>query len=109
MELTIREHPSYHLKTSIIQLRFEYSFEHTLKSIQIFKSNKKWHLTVVQEVLVFLRTECLLTSIVCKHCPDTMNSLHGLLNCERGGLDCHVITPAYRTRVNYIAHVSPSV
>ena len=36
-----------------------------------------------------------------------VNSLHRLLNCERGGLDCHVITPAYRTRVNYIAHVTP--
>jgi len=23
------------------------------------------------------------------------NSLHGLLNCEIGGLDCHVITTEY--------------
>jgi len=27
-----------------------------------------------------------------------MNSLHGQLNCEIGGLDCHVITTEYRTR-----------
>ena len=31
-----------------------------------------------------------------------MNSLHGLLNCEIGGLDCHVITTEYRTRVHCI-------
>ena len=26
-----------------------------------------------------------------------VNSLHGLFNCEIGGLDCHVITTEYRT------------
>ena len=31
-----------------------------------------------------------------------LNSLHGLLNCEIGGLDCHVITTEYRTRVHCI-------
>jgi len=31
-----------------------------------------------------------------------MNSLKRLLNCEIGGLDCHVITTEYRTRVNCI-------
>ena len=31
-----------------------------------------------------------------------MNSLHGLLNCEIEGLDCHVITTEYRTRVHCI-------
>ena len=25
-----------------------------------------------------------------------VNSLHGLLNCEIGGLDCHVITTEYK-------------
>jgi len=30
------------------------------------------------------------------------NSLHGLLNCEIGELDCHVITTEYRTRVHCI-------
>jgi len=30
-----------------------------------------------------------------------MNSLHGLLNCEIGELDCHVMTTEYRTRVHY--------
>ena len=31
-----------------------------------------------------------------------MNSLHGRLNCEIGGLDCRVITTEYRTRVHCI-------
>jgi len=31
-----------------------------------------------------------------------VNSLHRLLNCEIGGLDCHVITTEYRTRVHGI-------
>ena len=29
-----------------------------------------------------------------------MNLLHGLLNCEIGVLDCHVITVEYKTRVH---------
>jgi len=29
-----------------------------------------------------------------------VNLLHRLLNCEIGGLDCHVITTKYRTRVH---------
>jgi len=31
-----------------------------------------------------------------------VNSLHGLLNCEIGGLDCRVITTGYRIRVQCI-------
>jgi len=31
-----------------------------------------------------------------------VNSLHGRLNCEIGGLDCRVITTEYRTRVHCI-------
>ena len=31
-----------------------------------------------------------------------MSSLHGLLNCEIGRLDCRVITTEYRTRVHCI-------
>ena len=44
-----------------------------------------------------------------------VNSLHGLLNCEIGGLDCHVITTEYITRVhvtpifNALVHVNHSV
>ena len=48
-----------------------------------------------------------------------MNSLHRLLNCEIGGLDCRVITTEYRTSVhcihmyhlfcNALAHVIYSV
>jgi len=33
------------------------------------------------------------------------NSLNGLLNCEIGGLDCHVITTEYRTRVHCLRHM----
>jgi len=32
----------------------------------------------------------------------TRNSLHRLLNCEIGELDCRVITTEYRTRVHCI-------
>jgi len=31
-----------------------------------------------------------------------VNSLHRLLNCEIGGLDCHVTTTEYRTLVHFI-------
>ena len=31
-----------------------------------------------------------------------VNSLHWLFNCEIVGLDCHIITPEYRTRVHCI-------
>ena len=31
-----------------------------------------------------------------------VNSLHELLNCAIGGLDCHAITAEYRTRVHCI-------
>ena len=31
-----------------------------------------------------------------------LNSLHRLLICEIGGLDCHVTTTEYRTRVHWI-------
>jgi len=31
-----------------------------------------------------------------------VNSLHELLNCEIGGLDCHVITTVHRPRVHCI-------
>ena len=35
-----------------------------------------------------------------------VNSFHGLLNCEIGGSDCHVITTEYRT---VYTHLSPFV
>ena len=31
-----------------------------------------------------------------------VNTLHGLLDCEMGELDWHVITREYRTRVHFI-------
>ena len=43
------------------------------------------------------------TEVLYTHIDQTLvNSLHGLLNCEIGGLDCHVITTEYRTRVQCI-------
>jgi len=32
----------------------------------------------------------------------TRNSLHGPLNCEIGGLNCHISITQYRTRVHCI-------
>ena len=41
---------------------------------------------------------CLQQKILYTNIDQThMNSLHGLLNCEIGGLECHVITTEYRT------------
>jgi len=41
--------------------------------------------------------------VLCTKIDQTLvNSLHGLLNCEIGGLDCRVITTEYRTRVHCI-------
>ena len=36
-----------------------------------------------------------------------MNSLHGLLNCEIGELDCHVITAEYKIMYPLYTHVTP--
>ena len=49
-------------------------------------------------VFVVLNTCLLYTNIV----QTLKNSLHRLLNCEIGGLDCHVITTEYRTCVHCI-------
>jgi len=39
--------------------------------------------------------------VLCTKIDQTLvNSLHGLLNCEIGGLDCRVFTTEYRTRVH---------
>ena len=40
-----------------------------------------------------------------RHWPDTRESFYGLLNCEIGGLDYHVTTTKYRTRLHCI-HIS---
>ena len=42
----------------------------------------------------------LIITIVYTYWFDTRDSLHGLLNCEIGGSDCHVITTEYKTRVH---------
>jgi len=47
---------------------------------------------------VYLKQELVYTKI--DH--TLMNSLHVLLNCEIGGLDSHVITTEYKTRVQCI-------
>jgi len=49
-------------------------------------------------VFVVLNTCLLYTNIV----QTLKNSLHRLLNCEIGGLDCSVITTEYRTCVHCI-------
>ena len=36
-----------------------------------------------------------------------VNSLHGLLNYEIGGLDCHVITIDYKNKCSLYTHVTP--
>ena len=42
------------------------------------------------------------TILYTKNDQKLLNSLHGLLNCEIGGLDCRVITTEYRPRVQCI-------
>ena len=69
-----------------------------------------WYLTCILNVtFLYKQGTCSLLSflnwhIVYKHWPDCLsilvNSLHGLLNWEIGGLDCHVITKEYRTRAH---------
>ena len=47
----------------------------------------------------------LLTGVLYTNIDQTLvNSLHRLLNCELGGLDCHVIITEYRTR-GYCIHM----
>ena len=44
-----------------------------------------------------------LPRLIYTHIDQTLvKSLHGLLNCEIGGLDCRVITTEYKTRVHGI-------
>jgi len=48
-------------------------------------------------------TVCWIVKLVHGNIDQTLvNSLHGLLNCEIGGLMCHVITTEYRTCVHCI-------
>ena len=53
-----------------------------------------------REYLFHLRNK---TSLLYRNIDQKLvNSLHRLLNCEIGGLDCRVITPEYKTRVHCI-------
>jgi len=56
--------------------------------------------------MFFIYTNCLLhlkMIVLYTNIYQTLvNSLHGLLNCETGGLDCRVITTECRTRVHCI-------
>jgi len=56
--------------------------------------------------MFFIYTNCLLhlkMIVLYTNIYQTLvNSLHGLLNCETGGLDCRVITTECRTRVHFI-------
>ena len=56
----------------------------------LFLNPQMYHLNIIKLIL-YTNIEQIL-----------VNSLHGLLNCETGGLDCHVITTEYRTRVHCI-------
>ena len=55
-------------------------------------------------VLVYLKGQkWVRVQVVYRNIGQTLvNSLHVLLNCEIGGLDCHVSTTEYRTRVHCI-------
>ena len=53
--------------------------------------------------MAYLPMLVLVCEVVCPNIGQTLvNSLHGLLNCEIGGLECHVITTEYRTRAHCI-------
>ena len=60
-------------------------------------------------IYIYYFLNCRITHVSIKHIvvytnidKTLVNSLHGLLNCEIGGLDCHVITTEYRTRFHGI-------
>ena len=49
---------------------------------------------------IYLIRVCVSFMIVHTNIDQTLvNSLYGRLNCEIGGLDCHVVTTEYRTHV----------
>ena len=56
------------------------------------------YFTSLQQTCIYHTTQRLHTNTD----KTLVNSLHGLLNCGISGLDCHVITPEYRTRVHCI-------
>mgnify|MGYP006890260882 CR=1 FL=1 len=80
------------------------------KTINCFRKHKSCLADLLQECSNELRCVSCVVIIKLKwykeqytHIDQTLvNSLHGLLNCEIGGLDCSVITTEYRTLVHCI-------
>ena len=66
--------------------------------------NDAMKLTIASLSGHFLKTtNCIVKQVVYGKIDQTLvNSLHRLLYCEIGGLDCRVITTEYRTRVHCI-------
>jgi len=60
-----------------------------------FETSISWYIHIFLANTIVWASNLLYTNIG----QTLVNSLQGLLNCEIGGLDCHVITTEYRTRV----------
>jgi len=60
---------------------------------------RRWEAIVLCVFLIFLVLVIILNGNIDQA---LMNSLHGLLNCEIGGLDCLFITTEYISRVHCI-------
>ena len=53
--------------------------------------------------LTYIHVETVYVDVFCTNIDQTLvNSLHRMLNCGISGVNCHVITTEYRTRVHYI-------
>ena len=61
------------------------------------------HIIIIYTYMYHIQTEGSFIAQVLHTSIDQtlMSSLHRLLNCEIGGLDFHVITTEYRTRVHW--------
>ena len=66
-----------------------------LALLEIFRYN-------MLNTFFYCEQSCLVELLYTNVDQKLVNSLHGLLTCEIGGLDCRVITTEYRTRVHCI-------
>jgi len=57
---------------------------------------------LTEQGFVDIVSPCLHVQLYTNNDQTLVNSLHRLLNCEIGGLDCHVVSTGYRTRVHCI-------
>ena len=53
----------------------------------------------------YIRTVFIIVSLYTNIDQTLKNSLHGLLNCEIGGLDCRVSTTEYRILYIHVTHL----